>query len=106
MIRWSLEGRPIPGFGGRRGASRAHSRSEKPRRDMMLSGVSELDCRSRRGPKRPSRGMRVDVAAWLRGLGLEQYVPLFRDNAIDAEVLPELSDADFEKLRVPLGHRK
>src|SRR4051794_20212945 len=73
---------------------------------MMPSGVSELDCRSRRGPKRPSRGMRVDVAAWLRGLGLEQYVPLFRDNAIDAEVLPELSDADFEKLGVPLGHRK
>src|SRR4051794_40169265 len=73
---------------------------------MMPSGVSELDCRSRRGPKRPSRGMRVDVAAWLRGLGLEQYVPLFRDNAIDAEVLPELSDADFEKLGIPLGHRK
>jgi len=48
----------------------------------------------------------VDVAAWLRGLGLEQYEQAFRDNAIDAEVLPELTDADLEKLGVVLGHRK
>ena len=48
----------------------------------------------------------MDVAAWLRGLGLERYTTLFRDHAIDADVLPELSDADLEKLGVPLGHRK
>ena len=36
----------------------------------------------------------MDIAAWLRGLGLEQYEQAFRDNAIDAEVLPELTDAD------------
>ena len=29
----------------------------------------------------------MDVAAWLRGLGLEQYVQLFRDNDIDGEIL-------------------
>ena len=30
----------------------------------------------------------MDVAAWLRGLGLEQYAQTFRDNAIDGDVLP------------------
>ena len=29
----------------------------------------------------------MDVAGWLRGLGLEQYAPAFRDNDIDGEVL-------------------
>ncbi|TJV38591.1 MAG: adenylate/guanylate cyclase domain-containing protein, partial [Mesorhizobium sp.] len=48
----------------------------------------------------------MDVAAWLRGLGLQQYEQAFRDNAIDAEVLPELTDADLEKLGMLLGHRK
>jgi hypothetical protein len=38
----------------------------------------------------------VDIGAWLRGLGLGQYEQAFRDNAVDAEVLPELSDADLE----------
>jgi len=31
----------------------------------------------------------VDIAAWLRGLGMPQYEAAFRDNAIDAAVLPE-----------------
>ncbi|RWC97009.1 MAG: adenylate/guanylate cyclase domain-containing protein [Mesorhizobium sp.] len=48
----------------------------------------------------------MDVAVWLRGLGLQQYEQAFRDNAIDAEVLPELTDADLEKLGMLLGHRK
>lgn len=48
----------------------------------------------------------MDVAAWLRGLGLQQYEQAFRDNAIDAEVLPELTDTDLEKLGMLLGHRK
>ena len=29
----------------------------------------------------------MDVADWLRGLGLGQYEALFRENDIDAEVL-------------------
>ncbi|TPL02936.1 hypothetical protein FJ938_18945 [Mesorhizobium sp. B2-4-14] len=48
----------------------------------------------------------MDVSTWLRSLGLEQYGQAFRDNAIDAEVLPELTDADLEKLGMLLGHRK
>jgi SAM domain (Sterile alpha motif) len=48
----------------------------------------------------------MDIEKWLRGLGLQKYVAAFRDNAIDAEVLPELTEADLEKLGVVLGHRK
>jgi hypothetical protein len=29
----------------------------------------------------------MDVAEWLRGLGLEQYAPAFASNDIDGEVL-------------------
>jgi class 3 adenylate cyclase len=47
-----------------------------------------------------------EIGVWLRGLGLERYEPAFRDNAIDVEVLPELTEADLEKLGVLLGHRK
>jgi hypothetical protein len=31
--------------------------------------------------------MSIDIADWLRGLGLEQYAQLFRDNDIDGEIL-------------------
>ena len=31
----------------------------------------------------------MDIETWLRGLGLQQYVAAFRDNAIDAEILPD-----------------
>ena len=48
----------------------------------------------------------MDVAVWLRGLGLEQYETLFRKNDIDAEVLSDLTDGDLEKIGVSLGHRK
>jgi class 3 adenylate cyclase/predicted ATPase len=48
----------------------------------------------------------MDIGAWLQSLGLEQYEAVFRANAVDAEVLPELGEADLEKLGVLLGHRK
>ena len=47
----------------------------------------------------------MDIAAWLRGLGLERYEPAFRENEIDAEVLPELTEAHLERLGLPLGPR-
>ena len=37
----------------------------------------------------------MDIAAWLRDLRLERYEPAFRENEIDAEVLPELTEADL-----------
>ena len=33
----------------------------------------------------------MDIAAWLHGLGMQQYEEAFRDNAIDAAILPELT---------------
>ena len=48
----------------------------------------------------------MDVGGWLRGLGLGQYEALFRASEIDADILPELTELDLEKLGVPLGHRK
>ena len=47
----------------------------------------------------------MDIAAWLHGLGLEQHEQAFRDNAIDFEVLPELTDEHLKELGMPLGHR-
>ena len=49
----------------------------------------------------------MDIAAWLRGLGLEQYVPAFRDNDIDGDVLPELTADDLISIGVTsVGHRR
>jgi class 3 adenylate cyclase/predicted ATPase len=49
----------------------------------------------------------MDVVAWLRGLGLEQYAPAFRDNDVDAEVLPELTADDLIGIGVAsIGHRR
>jgi class 3 adenylate cyclase len=49
----------------------------------------------------------VDIASWLHGLGLQQYDQAFRDNAIDASVLPELTAEDLRDIGVDLvGHRR
>ena len=48
----------------------------------------------------------MDVGGWLRSLGLGQYEELFRASDIDADILPELTEVDLEKLGVSLGHRK
>src|SRR5438552_14384993 len=49
----------------------------------------------------------MDVAEWLRGLGLELYAPAFRDNDIDGEVLRRLTGEDLRELGVrSIGHRR
>src|SRR6478735_5498879 len=48
----------------------------------------------------------MDIGVWLRSLSLEQYEAAFRDNAIDADVLRDLTDQDLNKLGVLLGHRR
>lgn len=48
----------------------------------------------------------MDIGGWLRTLGLGQYEPTFTQNAIDTDVLPELTEGDLEKLGIPLGDRK
>ena len=49
----------------------------------------------------------MDIADWLRALGLEQYEPAFRANEIDKRVLPSLTAEDLKDLGVNLvGHRR
>ena len=49
----------------------------------------------------------MDIATWLQGLGLERYVPAFRDNEIDSEVLPKLTSEDLREIGVAaIGHRR
>jgi hypothetical protein len=49
----------------------------------------------------------MDVVAWLRGLGLEQYAPAFHDNDVDGEVLPALTSEDLISIGVTsVGHRR
>src|SRR5215471_5946516 len=49
----------------------------------------------------------MDIAAWLDGLGLGQYEQAFRDNDVDAEVLPELTADDLISIGVTsVGHRR
>ena len=49
----------------------------------------------------------MDVAAWLGGLGLEQYARLFRDNDIDREILSGMSAEDLKELGISsFGHRR
>ena len=51
--------------------------------------------------------MSIDVADWLRWLGLEQYAPSFAANDIDADVLSELTVDDLIGLGVTsIGHRR
>ncbi len=49
----------------------------------------------------------MDIPAWLRGLGLEQYEPAFLDNHITAAVLPRLTAEDLTDLGITsVGHRR
>jgi predicted ATPase/class 3 adenylate cyclase len=47
----------------------------------------------------------LDIDGWLRGIGLEQYAQTFRDNAIDADVVRDLTDDHLRELGLPLGAR-
>src|SRR6516165_5774544 len=49
----------------------------------------------------------MDVADWLRQLGLERYEAAFRENDVTAAVLPSLTAEDLRELGVTsIGHRR
>ena len=49
----------------------------------------------------------MDIAAWLRELGLAHYEQAFLGNAIDADVLPTLTADDLKDIGVTVvGHRR
>src|SRR5215470_10754516 len=53
------------------------------------------------------KGNAVDIADWLRGLGLEKYAPAFDENAINWDVLSELTTDDLKDIGVaPVGDRR
>src|SRR6202042_1892495 len=49
----------------------------------------------------------VDVASWLRNLGLERYQAAFHENDVDAEVLPTLTAEELKDIGVSsIRHRR
>src|SRR4029077_9515378 len=46
------------------------------------------------------------ITTWLDGLGLAQYATVFAENAIDLDILRDVTEADLKRLGVPIGHRK
>jgi class 3 adenylate cyclase len=49
----------------------------------------------------------MDVADWLRALGLERYEAAFRENDVNAALLPDLTADDLKDLGVTsIGHRR
>jgi class 3 adenylate cyclase/tetratricopeptide (TPR) repeat protein len=48
----------------------------------------------------------IEVGQWLGQLGLDQYVELFEQNGIRADVLVDLTDADLRELGISLGDRR
>ena len=49
----------------------------------------------------------MDIVVWLRSLGLEEYEKAFRENKVDAAVLPKLTAEDLRDLGVAaVGDRR
>jgi class 3 adenylate cyclase len=49
----------------------------------------------------------MDIASWLREVGLEQYEPAFRENDVDGHVLRSLTTEDLRDLGIAsVGHRR
>ena len=56
-------------------------------------------------PTRVTWEATMDMAGWLRSLGLERYEAAFRENEIDEAVLNKLTEDHLRELGVPLGAR-
>jgi SAM domain (Sterile alpha motif) len=46
------------------------------------------------------------ITTWLEAIGLAQYASVFAENAVDLDILPDVTEADLERLGVALGDRK
>src|SRR6188472_3942784 len=69
----------------------------------LRRAVSAYDpIRDSRGPG----GRRLDIGAWLRGLGLDCYAEAFRANQVGLDIVPDLTEADLAALDIALGDRK
>ena len=70
----------------------------------LANKVAEKD--SAEKPAAPSSTSSEDFGVWLKSIRMGKYLELFVANEIDVDVLPDLSDADLEKLDIPVGSRK
>jgi hypothetical protein len=48
----------------------------------------------------------MSIAEWLQNVGLDKYAPLFAEHEITVDVLPHLTEADIESLKLPIGPRR
>ena len=48
----------------------------------------------------------MTIAEWLQSVGLAKYAPLFEEHEITFDVLPHLTDADVERLHLPIGSQR
>jgi class 3 adenylate cyclase/predicted ATPase len=100
------------GLVSRDGAAMLLSSGWRPHGESKLVGETPWNrggpVRLNRFQKLPltrARGLNLNIDGWLRRIGLEQYAQTFRDNAIDADVLRDLTDEHLRELGLPLGAR-
>ena len=48
----------------------------------------------------------ADLSQWLARFGFEPLVGVLADNDVDLDILPDLTERDFEKLGISLGKRR
>ena len=70
----------------------------------LANKVAEKE--SAENPAAPSSTSSEDFGVWLKSIRMGKYLELFVANEIDVDVLPDLSDADLEKLDIPPSSRK
>src|ERR1700759_3785623 len=71
--------------------------------------AADTDCRGsmEAGTSPAWREVVVDVGGWLKSLGLEQYEAVFRENDVDAEILPTLTADELKNIGVSsIRHRR
>ncbi len=95
-----------------------HVRSSQPLNEGNSDTQDQFACRCRRidhGRRdwkpwgiwgRATVSGNDQITTWLDGIGLAQYATVFAENAIDLDILPDVTEADLERLGVALGHRK
>src|ERR671917_2745312 len=92
---------------GRDGRRRPGSAAAAAGGDAGRGGLLVAGRRERQGARAARERPVTDVGAWLQGLGLGQYEAAFRDNGVDAAVLPELTAEDLKEMGVAaVGHRR
>jgi SAM domain (Sterile alpha motif) len=70
-----------------------------PNRPFRTGAMDSLACQDH-DRRSEMRGAVMDLGSWLRGLGLDQYEAAFRENEIDAAVLPNPTAEDLKDLGV------